>query len=66
MGGNNIVLVEIKVAIHIHDACLLFCLLFIRFMDFESLWLLAGNMVYEKKLWLAKEFQLQGCNFKQF
>jgi hypothetical protein len=35
-------------------------------MDFESLWLLAGNMVYEKKLWLAKEFQLQGCNFKQF
>jgi hypothetical protein len=65
MGGNNIVLVEIKVAIWIQDACLLFCLLFSRFMDFESLWLLEGDMVYEQKLWLAKEFQPQGCNFKQ-
>jgi hypothetical protein len=65
MGNNNIVLVEIKVAIWIHDVCFLFCLLFNKFMYFERLWLLKGDMVYEQKLWLAREFQPQGYNFKQ-
>jgi hypothetical protein len=37
MGGNNIALVEIEVVVWIRDAHLLFCLLFGRFMDLESL-----------------------------
>ncbi len=48
MGGNNIALVEIKVAIWIRDAHLLF--FFGMFMDLERLWLLEGNMAYEQEL----------------
>jgi len=55
MGGNNIALVEIEVVIWIHNVHLLFCLLFSGFMDFESLWLLEGDMTYDQKLWLVRE-----------
>jgi len=34
----------------------IYCLLFSKFMDFENLWLLKGDMVYKQKLWFAKEF----------
>jgi hypothetical protein len=65
MGGNNIDLVEIKVVVWIHTMHLLFCLLFIGFMDFENLWLFEGDMAYEQELWLVREVRPQGFNFKQ-